>query len=59
MIKKLSLQKKEKEYSEQFIPSYEECIGALKRAHERNLIFLVKWVRLFSFNKWNVKIKNQ
>ena len=57
--KEVKLAKERKEYGDQFIPSYEEFLDTLKRAHDQNLRFIIKWVRLFSKSKWSIKIKNQ
>ena len=55
----VKLAKERKEYGDQFIPSYEEYLNTLKKAHDQNLRFVIKWVRLFSKSKWSIKIKNQ
>ena len=54
----VKLAKERKEYGDDFLPSYEDYLNTLKRAHEQNLRFEIKWVRLFSKSTWSIKIKN-
>ena len=55
----VKLAKERKEYGDKFLPTYEDYLNSLKRAHEQNLRFEIKWVRVFSKSTWSIKIKNQ
>ena len=55
----VKLAKERKEYGDKFLPTYEDYLNTLKRAHEQNLRFEIKWVRVFSKSTWSIKIKNQ
>ena len=57
--KEVKLAKERKEYGDQFIPSYEEYLETLKRAHDQKLRSVIKWVRVFTKSNWSIKIKNQ
>ena len=57
--KEAKLAKERKEYGDRFIPSYEEYLETLKRAHDQKLRSVIKWVRVFTNSSWSIKIKNQ